>query len=192
MRRLPVNLATTPFANKVLPLSALAAAWGIALILTVLNLGSFFLLGREYRSERSMLARQEQRIEAVQKDLASKQKVLDSAGVATLTREAEFADELLQSKRFSWIKFLEDMEDVKAYGVRFTAVVPGVNSDGTISLNLKGVANPRSELSKLENSLLADPRFREVRLTQEQKDANGPLVNFSITCEYHPEARREA
>lgn len=192
MKRLPVNLATTPFVNKVLPLSALAAAWGIALILTVLNLGSFLLLGREYRNERALLAKQEQRIESVQKDLASKQKILDSSGVATLARQAEFTDELLKAKRFSWIKFLGDMEEVKAYGVRFTAVVPSVGSDGTVGLNLKGVANPRSELSKLENNLLKDPRFTEVKLTQEQKDSGSPMVNFTITCTYHPEAGREA
>jgi hypothetical protein len=192
MRRLPINLATTPFMNKILPLAALAAVWGIAAILTALNLGSFFLLGREYRKERALLGRQEQRIESVQKDVVSKQKILDSSGVATFSREVEFTGGLLRSKRFSWTKFLEDLEGVKAYGVRFTAIAPQVKPDGSIGLNLRGVANPRSELSKLENNLLKDPRFSEVQLTQEQKDPSGPLVTFTITCLFNPEAGRAA
>jgi hypothetical protein len=186
MRRLDVNLATTPFVNRAIPLGLLSIIGGAAVLLMIFNLVSFVILGREYRSQRQILKHQEERLANLQKDLAQKRGVLQSASVTSFSGEAAFVSEMLDRKRFSWVTFLNDLERVKAYGVAFQAVSPQVDSAGVIKVNLRGIANPRLELMKLEQNLFGDPRFKEVQLSNEQRDGSGPTVNFNISCAYLP------
>ncbi len=188
MRRLSINLASTPFINRVIPLAVLGGVGGVAVLLTLLNLGSFIILGREYRIQQATLKKQEQRLATLEKDTAEKQKILESAGVATFSHEVQFVDRVLQAKRFSWIRMLEDLERVKAYGTMFTTVTPSLGQDGRITITVNGVANPRGEMLKLESNFFADPSFRNVVLSNEQKESGTPMVHFQITCEYLPEA----
>jgi|WetSurMetagenome_2_1015567.scaffolds.fasta_scaffold96472_2 type IV pilus assembly protein PilN len=192
MKRLSVNLATVPFVNRALPLGALATVGGAAAILTIFNLVSFIILGGEYRSQRQVLKHQEERIATLEKDLSQKRSVLQSGSVATFSGEALFISELLAKKRFSWVTFLRDLERVKAYGTSFQAVSPQVDGSGVIRVSIRGQANPRAELMKLEQNMFGDPHFKEVQLAGEQKDASGPIVTFSISCVYLPEGGNDA
>ncbi len=189
MKRLSVNLASEPFVNRAVPLAAVSAALGAALLLTVFNLGSFVVLGREYRAQREELKGQETRLKDLGKDMAEKEKTLQSGAVASFAEEATYVSGLLQDKRFSWITFLHDLESVKAFGVQLQNVSPRITKDGLVQVNLRGMANPRSEMLKFEMNLFASPRFKEVQITNEQRDPGSPLTNFSITCVYVPEVR---
>ena len=189
MRRLGINLATTPFVNRFVPASVLAALGGAALLLTVLNIGSFIVLGREYRSDRAMVQKQAQRLENLQKDLQAKQRVLDSAGVATFSQEVQFISEILKAKRFSWTNFLGDVERIKPFGLMFESVSPAISSSGVITVSFKGVANAREELIKLESNLFNDNSFTEVKLLNETRDSANSWIHFQLSCQYLPEAR---
>lgn len=186
MRRLSVNLATVPFANRALPLGVLSAVGGAAAILMIFNLVSFVILGGEYRSQRAVLKHQQERLANLEKDLQQKRSVLQSASAATFSGEALFVSELLAKKRFSWVQLLKDLEKVKAYGTAFQSVSPQVDTAGVILVSIRGQANPRSELMKLEQNMFSDPHFREVQLAGEQRDGTGPVVNFNISCVYLP------
>lgn len=192
MKRLSVNLATVPFVNRALPLGALATVGGAAAILTIFNLVSFVILGGEYRSQRQVLKHQQERIASLEKDLSQKRAVLGSASVATFSGEAKFVSGLLAKKRFSWVVFLKDLERVKAYGTSFQGVNPQVDDTGVIRVSIRGQANPRAELMKLEQNLFNDPHFKEVQLAGEQREGTGPVVNFSISCVYLPEGGADA
>jgi type IV pilus assembly protein PilN len=186
MKRLSVNLATIPFVNRALPLGALAAVGGAAAILTIFNLVSFVILGGEYRTQRQVLKHQQERIASLEKDLSQKRTVLQSASVATFSGEALFVSEVLAKKRFSWVTFLKDLERVKAYGTSFQIVSPQVDGSGVIHVSIRGQANPRAELLRLEQNMFNDPHFKEVLLAGEQKEGSGPIVTFSISCTYLP------
>lgn len=188
MKRLSVNLATAPFVNRVAPVVAISAILGAALLLTLFNLTSFVLLGTEYRTARNVLKEQGQRLDALKKDMAEKEKILQSGSVTSLSEEAKFVARLLETKRFSWTRFLADVENIKPYGVMFQAVTPSVTPEGAVALNLRGQANPRSEMLKLEQNLFSSALFREVQLSSEQRQPGNPLTDFSITCIYLPEA----
>jgi hypothetical protein len=192
MRRLPVNLATVPFANRALPLGLLATVVGAAAILTIFNLVSFIMLGRDYRFQRQELKRQQERVAILEKDLAQKRTILSSASVTTFSGEALFVSEILAKKRFSWVAFLKDLEHVKAYGTAFQAVSPQVDGSGVIHVSIRGQANPRAELMKLEQNMFGDPHFKEVQLAGEQRDGSGPVVTFSLSCVYLPEGGTDA
>ena len=191
MRRLSINLAGTPFVNRTVPGAALAVVWSIALLLTALNIGSFFVLGRDYRTQRGVLRDQEERLSHLRASVAEKQKSLQGAGIASVTSEAKFVSEVLKEKRFSWIHFLGDLERIKPYGVMFTTIVPQVNPDGTVGVALTGDANPRSELLKLEQNLMTDKSFTAAQLHSEQKDNSSPWVHFQISCTYLPGGAHE-
>jgi len=187
MKRLDVNLATTPFVNRVVPMSILSAVMGAALLLTIFNLASFAILGAEYRSQRKILNSQEERLQVLQKDLSRKQSALDSAAVSAFSEEAALVATFLADKRFSWLKFLEDFENVKAFGVMLNSVSPQKDAAGVIHLSVRGVANPRSELMRFEQNLFSDGRFREVQLRDEQRDSASPMTTFNLSCVYLPE-----
>jgi hypothetical protein len=187
MKRLDVNLASAPFVNRVVPVSVLSAVMGAALLLTVFNLASFAILGAEYRSQKITLKKQLERMQDLQKNLNRKQSALDSAAVSSFSEEAALVASILAEKRFSWLKFLEDFESVKAFGVMMNSVTPQVDPSGVIHLSVRGVANPRSELMRFEQNLFSDARFREVQLHDEQRDSTGPLTTFSLSCVYLPE-----
>jgi hypothetical protein len=186
MRRLSINLAGTPFINRTVPAVALAVIWGVALLLTALNVGSFFVLGRDYRTQRSVLKDQEARLSHLRASVVEKEKSLQGAGIASVTSEAQFVSEILKEKRFSWTQFLGDLERIKPYGVMFTAIVPQINPDGTVGVALTGDANPRSELLKLEQNLMTDKSFTAAQLHSEQKEASSPWIHFQISCIYLP------
>lgn len=187
MKRLGVNLATVPFVNRTAPMAILSAVLGAALLMTVFNLVSFGILGAEYRSGRKTVKRQEERLEAFQKDLKKKQSSLESSAVAASSEEAALVATLLAQKRFSWLQVLADLEKVKPFGVQLSAVAPQVDPTGAVAFSLRGVANPRSELMRFEQNLFSDPKFREVQLQGEQREPSGPLTNFTISCVYLPE-----
>lgn len=191
MKRLHVNVAETPFVNQAIPLTLMVGLVVLAVALTLVNLASFFVLGRDFRSQRSELKLKKERLEFLKKDVAGKQKVLDSAGVATFAGEARFVSEVLAVKRFSWIQFLEDLERVKPFGVQLEAVSPTIGKDESVGVALRGRANQRSELLKFEQNLMGDPSFFGFLLQSEQREKNSPFVSFNLTVQYRPEASRE-
>jgi hypothetical protein len=191
MKRLHVNVAETPFVNQMIPLSAMAGLVVLATALTLFNLTSFFILGRDFRSQRSELKLKRERLEFLKKDVAEKQKILESAGVATFAGEAQFISEVLIVKRFSWTRFLEDLERVKPFGVQLEGVSPSFGKDESVALTLRGRANQRGELMKFEQNLMGDPSFFGFLLQNEQKEKNTPFVSFNLTVKYRPEASHE-
>lgn len=187
MRRLGVNLATAPFVNRAVPLTILSVVMGAALLLTVFNLASFAILGAEYRSQRNTVKHQEERLQALQQDLSKKQAALESASVASFSEEAALVATFLSEKRFSWLKVLADLEQVKSFGVQLKSVSPQADLTGAVHLSVQGVANPRSELMRFEQNLFSAPKFREVQLHGEQRDPASPITTFTLSCIYIPE-----
>lgn len=191
MKRLTINLASEPFVNRVFPLTAVGVVVGLAVALTLFNLVSFILLGRTYRKEKAELSRQEQRLTVLKSDIAQKRKVLESGGITRFAREADFVDSLLKAKRFSWTLFLTDLERIKPYGAMFTNISPDFTKEGTIDVSLRGVANPRDQLLKLEDNLFQDNAFTNSMLQNEKRETSNPWTTFQITFEYLPEVGHE-
>lgn len=191
MRRVWMNFADVPFFNRRVPAAVVLLVVGAAVILTLFNLVTFFVVGREFRTERKVLLHQRQRMETLQKEMSERRADLEGRDTGALAGEVAFLARLIENKRFDWPRFLADLERVKPYGVMLTAVTPKVRESGVVQVQLRGVANPRGELLKLEENLFSDPRFRAGKLEGEQKDPGSPWITFSLTCEYLPEASRE-
>ena len=186
MAKLRINAASSPFVNRVVPLTAAGVLVGLAITLTLLNLVLFFLFGGEYRKVRKKVALQEIRIAQLNKEISGRQSELESPEVGNFLGEAQFMDGVLRTKAFSWVDFLSKLEDVKAYGVMFKNISPKVES-GAVQIFLRGVANPREEYLKLENNLFASRNFSNVTTFEESKDLNNPWTLFDINVTYVPD-----
>ncbi|MGC8763512.1 MAG: PilN domain-containing protein [Acidobacteriota bacterium] len=191
MKRLWMNFAEAPFVNRALPLSLMLLVSGTAILLTLFNAVTFVLVGSEFRTERKTLEAQKKRLEALESEEAEKKRLLGGGNVAALAGEARFLEQVLSAKRFDWPRLLKDLERVKPYGVMLESVAPRTGKGGLVTIQLRGVANPRAELLKLEENLFADPRFQSVKLEGEQKESGSPWTRFTLSCTYLPEAGRE-
>ncbi len=191
MKRLWMNFAEAPFVNRALPLSLLALVTGTAVLFTLFNAVTFLLVGSEFRTERKTLEAQRRRLQALEAQEAEKKRLLEGGNVAVLAAEARFLEQVLDAKRFDWPRLLRDLERIKPYGVMLESVTPRIGKGGAVAIQLRGVANPRAELLKLEENLFSDPRFQDVKLEGEQKETGSPWTRFTLTCTYLPEAGRE-
>lgn len=191
MRRLWMNFAEVPFVNRVLPLSLLLLVTGTAVLFTLYNALTLVFVGSEFRTERKTLEAQKKRLQALEAQEAEKKRLFAAGNAAVLSEEVRFFQQVLQAKRFDWPRLLGDLERVKPYGVMLESVSPRIGKGAVVTIQLRGVANPRAELLKLEENLFSDPRFESVRLEGEQKETASPWVRFTLTCTYLPEAGRE-
>ncbi len=191
MKRLNVNMASSPFINRAVLSAILSTVLGAVLLFTALNVASFSILGRSYRKEKGILRAQEARLSTLKREITGEKKLLTGGETASLSKESGFLAGVLAAKRFSWTHFLDDLERVKPYGVMFVSVSPQSTKESTVKVNLRGVANPRKELLELENNFFNDSAFRNAEVTAESKNEGNPWTTFQISVEYLPEAVRE-
>jgi len=189
VRRIDSNLASEPFLNRRIPLLVAGVLAALALAATALNLVLFVVRGGEYRSHHAKRGEQQTRLGELEKELAQAKKLLEGKEVDQYAAEAGFVADLMERRRFSWTLFLDRVEDVKPYGVMVTDLTPSPTRDGGVEVRIRGVANVREEILKLEQNLLDCPYFRNPKLESEERDRNGPLTKFALSAEYLPGGR---
>ncbi len=189
MKRLRNNLATEPFINRRVPVAVAASLIGLAFLATVLSAALFGLRGGKYRSQRNTLSEQRAKLEKLGRELNEEQQLLKGQAVAVYASEGGFMSGVLAQKRFDWIAMLDKVESIKPYGARFTDVSPQHDDKVGWKINIKGEANSRDEILKLEANLFASPCFKEPRLIREGRQPNGSTLQFEATAVYLPEAK---
>jgi len=187
MARVQINLARSPFVNRVVPLATFFVLAGAALIFTVFNVVMFAYTGGGYRKLRTSVTEQEASIRDLQAAIAEKQAIIQAASDRIFTEEAKFVDDLLTEKGFSWTLFLARLEEVKSFGTMLQRINPMIDKDGRIFVGVRGQANPREEMLKLLQNLFESPYFRNPQIDSESKDLQNPWVEFQIDFEYVPD-----
>ena len=189
MKRLRSNLATEPFINRRIPIIVAASLIGLALLATAISATLFGLRGGKYRSQRNTLSEQRLKLEKLGREVSEEQQLLKGQAVAVYASEGGFMSGVLDRKRFDWIAMLDKVESIKPYGARFTDVSPQHDDKAGWRINIKGEANSRDEILKLESNLFASPWFKEPRLVREGRQPNASTLQFEATAIYLPEAK---
>jgi Tfp pilus assembly protein PilN len=189
VKRLHSNLATEPFINRRVPVAVAASLIGLALLATVVSVALFGLRGGEYRSQRKTLEEQRLKLDKINRELSEEKRLLQGPAVATYASEGGFMAQVLDHKRFDWIALLDRVEAIKPYGARFTDVSPQRDEKTGWTIRLKGEANNRDEILKLEANLFASPFFQEPRLLREGRQTNSQTLQFEVSAAYLPEAK---
>lgn len=191
MRFLEINLATRPFRNNTLYWTGFGSAAVILAALTGVNVWLFLHAGTSVQqsgqemqikqTKRDALIRDEQR-------LGVKLTKLDFKGLA---REAEFANDAIRRRTFSWTELFNRLELVVPSTVMMAAIRPEIQADG-ISIAAEGLAKDQEGLLDFEENLIRSPYFSRIYPGSERREQRGGDLLFSLKFDYVPGGRPDA
>ncbi len=116
---------------------------------------------------------------------------LSDGRLKTLSREVDFANQLLEKRAFSWTRFLSELEDGVPPHISISSVTLSFK-DSTITLN--GTALTLKDVTALVDNLENHPAFHDVVLSQHRFKESGDgkipgqvpfgTVEFTLTVMY--------
>lgn len=190
MKRFVINFAAKPFINTKILTYILLVLFLLILLSTVYNVLFFYYNGKEYIISLKKL--KNQNVEKVQLNnkLKEAEKILSDKNVILLKREALYLKEILDKKEFSFLKFLERLEKIKPYRSLFQSITPKLMKDGNFLVKVKGVANPREEIFKLEENIFKSDYFGKPHLIYEELEKTTQWQAFEINFIYYPRGKK--
>ena len=194
------NLASEPFENlrpvrRVSGLLLLAA-----LALTAWNVGTWVRAGSGVAARTAELDRLTRETERSNARIATLQQDLVAADLDAANRKAEFLNERIAARAFSWNLLLDRLVETLPPGVRLRQLSPvSQNSPSdtagarhreegpeTVTLTIAGEAEDDDAVLALVDHLFADPGFVNPNLARESVTTAG-LVQFNLTVDYRPD-----
>lgn len=191
MRLLEINLATRPFRNNTLYYVGFGSAACVLLALTTLNLWVFFNSGssvQQYEQETVLKKQKRDGLSRDEQRLGIKLTKLDFGG---LEQEAEFANDAIRRRIFSWTELFNRLETVVPPTVMLTSVRPEIQAEG-ISIVSEGLAKDQEALLKFEEGLIGSAYFARIYPGSERREQRGGDLHFSVKFDYLPMGRPEA
>lgn len=191
LRLLEINLATRPFRNNTLYWTGFGSASLLLAIVTGLNLWLFFRSGssvQQYEQERVTKQQRRSSLSKEEQRLGIKLTKLDFKGLA---QQAEFANDAIRHRVFSWTELFNRLEEVVPPEVMMTALRPEILPEG-ISIIADGMAKDQEALLKLEENLIRSAYFARIYPGSERREQRGGELHFSLKFDYMPAGRAEA
>jgi type IV pilus assembly protein PilN len=183
--KIPINLASQPFRRDRAVLVGSAAVCAV-LVLTLCGLIYLAAVDRaqsaELRRELSRLDRQISRATAEQAQLDA---VLRKPENSVVMDTSVFINSLIYHKGISWSKLFADLESTIPYNVKLVSLVPSINSQNKVVLEITVAAEKAESLPQFAMSLEKSPAFRDVypHTTQPPTQAE-PFYLGRVTVSY--------
>lgn len=190
MKNSRMNFAETPFINLKIPTTILIVLGTLAVAGLLLNIVLAILNGGSYIKQRKILAVQSQTKEALEKRCKEADSALSAKDFNQLAKEAQYLQDVLSQKQFSWLTFLERLETIKPYKAIFQSISPKARKDGSFYVKVKGLAQPRDEIFKLEENIFKSQYFGKPHLSSEELDKTSQWQAFDIEFVYFPEGKK--
>jgi len=191
LRPLEINLATRPFRNNTLYWTGFgSAALGLA-ALTVVNLWLFIGFGSSMEFHRQDLSAKQRRRDALlveEQRLGRKLEKTDFKGLAV---QADFANDAIRRRTFSWTELFNRLEEVVPPTVMMLSIRPDIQPEG-ISIIVEGIANDPEGLLQFEENLLRKPVFARIYPGSERREQRDRQLHFSLQFDYLASRSREA
>ena len=191
MRFLEINLATRPFRNNTLYWTGFGSAGAILAALTAVNVWLFLHAGTSVQqSGQEMQIKQARRDSLIRDEqrLSVKLTKLDFKGLA---REAEFANDAIRRRIFSWTELFNRLEEVVPATVMMTSIRPEIQAEG-ISIVAEGTAKDQEGLLDFEENLIRSAYFSRIYPGSERREQRGGDLLFSLKFDYVPGGRADA
>lgn len=205
------NLAREPFENlrPVRRISALIAS--IALALTAWNVGTWWRVGAGAAEKVAEHERLTTDAAAARARIATLEGDLGAADLEARNREAEFLNDRIAERTFSFNRLLDRLVETMPRGVRVHSLTPQRDaversssragsvrrsapssaSSGLVTLKIDGEAQDDEALLEFVDRLFAHPAFLDPDLASESRTSTGGL-EFALTVAYRPEAEPAA
>jgi hypothetical protein len=188
VRLLEINLATRPFRNNTLYWAGFGSAALALAALSVWNVWLFLGHGTTMRQRQEEFTVKEKKRDELARDerrLSLKLTKLDFKG---LSQQAEFANDAIRRRAFSWTRLFNRLEEVVPPTVMMVAIRPEIQADG-ISIVGEGSAKEQEGLLSFEENLIRNRYFSRIYPGSERREQRGQDIRFSLKFDYVPEGR---
>ena len=186
------NLARDPFVNQRPLVRASAALALIAVVLTGWNVVSYLRAGSGAEAMATEIARLERESAEARSRLATLERDLARLDLAAFNRRAEFVNDRIRERSFSWNLLFTRLAEALPRGVRLASVSPHFGEDApgdaVVELRLRGEAEDGEALLEFVDSLFEHPAFDRPDLNREGQSDSG-TTSFDLSVRYLPEPR---
>lgn len=183
------NLSTRPFYNERLVHLVLAALAVLVLAGSALNAWTLVTLSKTEAQQNAQAARAEKKTAEARQAAERIRRSIDKAELNTVVARAAEANRLIDERTFSWSRLLADFEHTLPDDVRITAVVPQVDRDGRMAIEVVAVARRAEDVDEFARRLEAQGGFRDIVPSLENLNNEG-LHEVSLVGRYLGSARR--
>lgn len=190
MRTARFNFAERQFINRKIPTAIIVTIGTLAVAGLLLDIFLTIWNGGEYFKQRNVLKEQAAAKAGLQSRLQAADKELSSKDTPGLTSEALYLRSVLDKKEFSWVEFLDRLEEVKPYKATIEDIKPKVLEDRTVFVQIKGLAQPREEVFKFQENIFKSSFFAKPQLANEEADKQSGWQSYDIEMVYYPGGRK--
>ena len=188
--RLDINLASQPYEDArqfwMRWGTALAAVAILTLVLLAITVSGWFAARRDHARIAELKA------SIAQRDLKRQQaeQFLNRPENRSTRDQAQFLNELIERKSFSWTRVLEDLEKVMPARVHLVAIQPELDEDNQLRLKLSVAGDSRDRGLELARRMEDSRRFAQTHIVNEsfKPGTTGDPFQFNIVATYVPEA----
>jgi Tfp pilus assembly protein PilN len=172
---LRTNLATRPFYNDSLVHAILVVVAVAALAFTVFNAARIATLrgGQGEVGTRADLA--EQRAESGRQAAEAARTSLKAKDLDAVAAEAREANDIIDSRSFSWTELFNQLETTLPDDVRIVSVTPRVERDGRLTIAMIAVSRQAEDVNEFIRRLEATKAFANLMSHQENTNQDGML-----------------
>jgi hypothetical protein len=185
--RLDINLATHPYQDA----REFWTRWGSVLgglaLLTVALVGWTLYGWMSAGRDRHAIAALRNQIHERDTERANALAYLDLAANRSTRDQSQFLNGLIQRKAFSWTRVFEDLERVMPTNAHVVSLHPKINTQGQVELDMKLVAESRTQAVELVHRMETSRHFQNPQLVQEQTGENGSAVDATVAAIYVPD-----
>jgi type IV pilus assembly protein PilN len=189
--QLDLNLASQPYQD----VRRFAWRWGVALVtLTLLTVGLVYAAVGQLRSWHATNAdanKLRQQIARVDVESATAAAFLNRPENRGTRDHAQFLNELIARKAFSWIDVLSDLEKIMPPQLHVVSIRPTVNDRNELQISLDVAGQSRESALELVRHMEESPDFRNAQVnTESAAGGQAGAVRFNISAAYVPNYAR--
>lgn len=170
--------------------------WGIALSsLVLLTIALLSLAIHEWMNTRSVaeqINRTHQEIARLDQEKARAQAILNKPENQGTRDSAQFLNQLIARKAFSWTEVFADLEKLMPRQVHVVSIQPELNAENQIFMKMEVAGTSREKAIELVRNLEKSRHFRQPRLldetTSQQPQQGGDTVKIDVTALYLPQS----
>jgi Tfp pilus assembly protein PilN len=202
MRPLELNLASRPFQNNVPIWTALGVLLAVVVAFSAWNLHAALDASAKLGALQADLGSVERRLADLdrrEEEAVKGARVFDSK---TMQIQADKANDIILRRGLSWTRLFNTLEQVVPYEVRMTTVRPVYGTrqagssgprdavfEGTVPVDIEGVAQSFESFLELERSLIVDPHFANVEPVRSETPPGSSEITYQLRFLYDPDGR---
>ena len=186
--RYQLNLAGDPFPRYRMINVLLSAVLLLIIVFSVWHVSGFLGYAEEVRRLRSVAQQARVNWESMGIELTSVDERLRRPEVMAELEEVRFLNTIIERKRFSWTRFLAEIEELIPGSVYLLALRPEIAESGEILVQMDARGESISAVSQFIRNLESAKAFGDVIVANESRADGGEGIEVvvSMTVRYDP------